>query len=58
MNPAFILIVLIAAFFLWVLLSFLYVPIGRLFNRLFKDSNKAMHSGGKIDFMEEYKENE
>ena len=58
MNPAFILIVLIAAFFLWVLLSFLYVPIGRLFNRLFKDSNKAMHSGGKMDFMKEYKENE
>ena len=58
MNSAFILIVLIAAFFLWVLLSFLYVPIGRLFNRLFKDSNKAMHSGGKLDFMEEDKEDE
>ena len=58
MNPAFIIIVLIAAFFLWVLLSFLYVPIGRLFNRLFKDSNKAMHSGGKLDFMEEDKEDE
>ena len=51
MNPAFILIVFIAAFLLWLLLSFMFVPIGKLFNKLFKDSNKAMHSGGKLDFI-------
>lgn len=58
MNPAFILIVFIAAFLLWLLLSFIFVPVGKLFNKLFKDSNKAMHSGGKLDFMEEGKEDE
>lgn len=58
MNPAFILIVLIAAFLLGFILPFLFVPIGKLFNKLFKDSNKAMHSGGKLDFMEEDKEDE
>lgn len=58
MNPAFILIVLIAAFLLWLLLSFLFVPVGKLFNKLFKDSNRAMHSGGKLDFMEEIEEDE
>lgn len=57
MNPAFIILVLIGAFLLWLLLSFLYVPIGRLVNRLLKDSNKAMHDGGKIDFMEVEEEN-
>ena len=58
MNPAFILIVFIAAFLLWLLLSFMFVPIGKLFNKIFKDSNKAMNSGGKLDFMEEDKEDE
>ena len=53
MNPAFILIVFIAAFLLWLLLSFIFVPVGKLFNKLFKNSNKAMHSGGKIIFRTE-----
>lgn len=57
MNPAFIILVLIGAFMLWLLLSFLYVPIGKFFNRLLKDSNRAMHNGGKIDFMEDEKDN-
>ena len=57
MNSAFILIVLIAAFLLWLLLSFIFVPVGRLFNKLLKDSNRAMHSGGKLDFMKDQTKN-
>ena len=55
MNPAFILLVLLGAFLLWLLCSFLYVPLGRTVNRLLKDSHRAMNDGGKIDFMEEEK---
>lgn len=53
MNPAFIILVIIGAFLLWLLLSCLYVPIGKIVNRLLKDSHRAMRSGGKIDFMED-----
>lgn len=45
MNPAFILLVLLGAFLLWLLCSFLYVPIGRTVNRLLKDSHRAMNDG-------------
>lgn len=55
MNPAFIILVILIAFLIWLIGSFLYVPIGKFFNRLLKDSNRAMKSGGKIDFMEEEK---
>lgn len=55
MNPAFIILVIIGASLLWLICSFLYVPIGKFFNRLLKDSNRAMHDGGKIDFMENEK---
>lgn len=58
MNPAFIILVLLGAFLLWLLLSCLYVPIGKIINRLLKDSHNAMNSGGKIDFMEDEKKNE
>lgn len=59
MNPAFIILVIIFAILIWLLCAFLYVPIGRLFNKLFKDSHNAMNSGGEIDFMNmEDKENE
>lgn len=42
MNPILVFLIIIAAIFLWVICSFLYKPIGRLFNRLFKDAKDAM----------------
>ena len=56
MNPAFIILLLLGAVLLWFLLSFLFVPIGSIFNKMFKDSNRAMHDGGKADFMDENSE--
>lgn len=38
MNPVFIFLVIIAAVVLWLLLSFLYEPVGRLFYRIFKNA--------------------
>lgn len=58
MNPAFILLVVIGAFLLWLLLSFTFIPIGKLVNKLLKDSFRAMHGGGKTDFNEQEEDNE
>lgn len=58
MNPAFIILVILIAFFIWLIGSFLYVPIGKFVNRLLKDSHRAMNNGGKIDFMEDEKDGE
>lgn len=38
MNPILVFLITVAAILLWVICSFLYKPIGRLFNRLFKDA--------------------
>lgn len=42
MNPILILWALIGAFIIWLLASFLYRPIGRLFARLFNDAKREM----------------
>ena len=42
MNPALILIVLLGGGALWLLLSFLYRPLGRLFCRIFTDAKEEM----------------
>ena len=42
MNPILILGTMVAAFLLWLLCSFLYRPIGRLFARLINDAKEAM----------------
>ena len=42
MNPVLVFLIIIAAALLWLICSFLYRPIGRLFNRLFSDAKEAM----------------
>ena len=42
MNPVFILLVLIGGFLLWILLSALYKPIGKVSEKLADDAKKAM----------------
>jgi len=41
-NPALILIVLLGGGALWLLLSFLYRPLGRLFCRIFTDAKEEI----------------
>lgn len=43
MNPAFILIVLIALVALWFLLSFAFRPLGKFIYRIWKDADDAMN---------------
>lgn len=42
MNPVLVWLIIIAAFLLWLLCSALYIPIGKLINRLFSDAREAM----------------
>ena len=42
MNPILVFLIVVGAILLWVICSFLYKPIGRFFNRLFKDAKYAM----------------
>lgn len=51
MNPILIILILIGGGLLWLLCSFLYQPIGKLFKRLWDDAKDSM-------FNEEEKENE
>lgn len=41
--PAFYILVIIAAILLWLLLSFIYKPLGKLGFRLWKDAKDAMN---------------
>ena len=43
MNPAFILIVLLAVVALWFLLSFAFKPLGKFFYRIWKDAKDAIN---------------
>ena len=43
MNPAFILIVLIALVALWFLLAFAFRPLGKLIYRIWKDADDAIN---------------
>lgn len=38
MNPVLIILVLLLAVVLWFLLSFLFYPLGKIVNRIFKDA--------------------
>lgn len=40
--PIFVLLVFVGAALLWLLLSFGFIPIGKLSNRLLKDASDAM----------------
>lgn len=42
MNPVFFIILFVAAALLWLLLSFLYKPLGWIGKRLIDDAKKAM----------------
>jgi len=41
MNPFLVFLILLAAFILWWLLSFLYKPIGKIAKRIFDDAKEA-----------------
>lgn len=38
MNPAFIILVILGAIALWFLLSFLFVPLGKLISKIWNDT--------------------
>ncbi len=42
MNPVFIILVLLGGTMLWLLCSFLFKPIGKVFQRLIYDAKEAM----------------
>ena len=54
MNPVLLFLIIVAIFFLWLLCSFLYKPIGKLFGRLIDEAEEAMIE----DINENEKENE
>lgn len=47
MNPVLIILIIIGACLLWLLCSFLYKPLGRLFKRLIDDAIEAMFENNK-----------
>ena len=42
MNPVFVILVFLLGGILWLLLSLLYRPIGKVFNKLLNDAENAM----------------
>ena len=56
MNPVFIILVFLLGGILWLLLSLLYRPIGKVFNKLFGDAKEAMFEDKESN--KEEKENE
>lgn len=57
MNPTLIILVLIAAVVLWFLLSFAFVPIGKIIHRIGKDAMDEMNKDDKNEKEETEKEN-
>ena len=53
MNPAFYILVLLAAFLLWLILSFMYKPLGKFAHRLWKDAKDAMNEEDKEESKKE-----
>ena len=47
MNPVFIFLIIIALVALWFLLSFLFVPLGKLIHRVYKDAVDEMNREDK-----------
>lgn len=47
MNPVFIFLIIIALVTLWFLLSFLFVPLGKLTHRVYKDAVDEMNREDK-----------
>lgn len=43
MNPAFIILVILGAILLWFLLSFVFIPLGKLVYRVVKDAIDIMN---------------
>jgi hypothetical protein len=54
-NPFLIFLVLIGCFLFWLIASFLYKPIGKLFGRLVQDAADAMNDPDKTTTNEEEK---
>lgn len=47
MNPVFIILVIFAAILLWFLLSFAFIPFGKLIYRVVKDAIDVMNKEDK-----------
>ena len=43
MNPVLVMLILMGAFVLWLLCSFLYKPLGKLASRLWEDAMEEMN---------------
>lgn len=43
MNPVFFILILLGAFILWLLLSFVFYPLGKIGYRLWKDAIDEMN---------------
>lgn len=56
MNPVFWLLILLGAALLWLLLSFLFRPLGRVSKRLVDDAKREMFEEEKNKTNEETKE--
>ena len=55
MNPVFVFLVLVVAFLIWILGSFLYVKIGNIVYRVVKEAKDEMNKG---EIIIDEKENE
>lgn len=49
MNPAFIILVILAAVAVWFLLSFVFYPLGRFIYRIWKDAVDEMNREERED---------
>lgn len=47
MNPAFIILVILGSILLWFLLSFAFIPLGKLVYRVVKDAIDVMNKEDK-----------
>lgn len=47
MNPVLIILILLGGALLWLLLSFLYKPLGKIAKRLFDDAKESMEDDEK-----------
>lgn len=50
MNPVFVILIILATILLWFLLSFVFMPLGKLVYRVGKDAVDIMN---KVDYEEE-----
>lgn len=58
MNPVLIILILLGGALLWLLCSFLYRPLGKIAENLFKEAKEAMEEDSKNSKEEKENKNE